>query len=181
MQSLPVRPIAVADPSVNGEQSLIAAPRAGVPPRPRFKTWHVALVTALVGTIAYYLPLLGALQPGHAHWPGFMLTGDQRMAYFPSFVEGYRRFWHGGLLGIDFLTDDGASVFAYRPNLMPFYPPFLLAYLLVDCSELRAGMLAYLTVHVLHQFVGLISPPCSCGVTSAFRAPPPCWPRPSTG
>lgn len=119
------------------------------------RTWQLGLLVAFVGTAAYYLPLLGGLLPGHAHWPGFMLTGDQRMGYFPSFVEGYRRFWHGGLLGIDFLINDGASVFAYRPNLMPFYPPFIGAYLLADCSNLRTAMLAYTAINVLHQFFGL--------------------------
>jgi hypothetical protein len=119
------------------------------------KTWQLALLVAFVGTVAYYLPLIGGTLPGHTHWPGFALTGDQRMAYFPSFVEGYRRFWHGGLLGIDFLVNDGASVFAYRPNLLPFYPPYLAAYLLADCSNLHTAMIAYTVITILHEFVGL--------------------------
>jgi hypothetical protein len=118
------------------------------------RTWQVGLLVAFVGTVAYNLPLVGALLPGHAHWPGFMLTGDQRMFYFPSFVEGYRRFWHGGLLGIDFLVNDGASVFAYRPNMMPFYPPYIIAYILADCSNLRTAMLAYTIINILHHFAG---------------------------
>ncbi len=155
MRSILVRLFSTVPSPVDADAPIIATPGAAPRSARSLKTWHLALVTAVVGTVAYYLPLLGALMPGHAHWPGFLLTGDQRMGYFPSFVEGYRRFWHGGLLGIDFLTDDGASVFAYRPNLMPFYPPFLLAYLLVDCSDLRTGVLAFVAIHVAHQFVGL--------------------------
>jgi hypothetical protein len=119
------------------------------------KTWQLALLVAFVGTVAYYLPLVGGTLPGHAHWAGFALTGDQRVGYFPSFVEGYRRFWHGGLLGIDFLVNDGGSIFAYRPNLMPFYPPFLVSYLLADCSNLKTAIVVYTVIHVLHQFLGL--------------------------
>ena len=118
-------------------------------------TWQLAGITAAIGTLAFYLPLVAALQSGNAHWPAFMLTHDQQIAYFPAFVEGYRRFWHGGLPGLDFFTEDGASIFAYRPNFSPFYPPYLLAYLLVDCSNLRTGMLAFVAIHVVHQFIGM--------------------------
>ena len=138
---------------VRAEASQVERARRSCPRKIRI--WQVALLTATVGSVAYYLPLLGGLLPDHAHWPGFMLTGDQRMGYFPSFVEGYRRFWHGGLAGIDFFTEDGASLFAFRPNLMPYYPPYLAAYLLVDCSNIRSAMQAYVTIFVAHQFVGL--------------------------
>jgi hypothetical protein len=43
---------------------------------------RVALLTALVGTIAFYLPLFSMLQPDKVAWPAFMLTHDQRTAYF---------------------------------------------------------------------------------------------------
>lgn len=127
------------------------APVAGPP----VWRWRAALVTALVGTLAFYLPLVSALQPGNIHWPDFMLSHDQRVFYFPSFVEGYRRFWHGGISGLDFFTGDGASVYAFRPNLLPYYPPYLLGYLLFDCADLKTGMLVYLGINVLHEAVGL--------------------------
>jgi hypothetical protein len=118
------------------------------------KDLQVGLIVAFVGTLFFYLHLVGAFAPGHVHWPGLMLTGDQRMFYFPSYMEGYRRFWHGGLTGIDFLVNDGASLFAYRPNEMPFYPPYILSYLVADCSDPRIAIVALTVITILHHLVG---------------------------
>lgn len=121
----------------------------------RMSVGKVALLTAVIGTVAFYLPLLSTLQPDNVAWPPFLLTHDQRSAYFPYFVEGYRRFWQGGLLGMDFFTQDGASIFAYRPNFAPFYPPYIVAYLLVDCSILARAMRAFVVINIAHTFAGL--------------------------
>ena len=115
----------------------------------------IAAVTALLGTLAYFLPLIGARDVSGSGWPGFMMSGDVQKGYFPAFVEGYRRFWAGGLLGIDFLTGAGASVFSFRANFMPLYPPALLLYLFFDVSNLKTAAFAYCLLHVLHLAISL--------------------------
>lgn len=115
----------------------------------------IAAIASLIGSIIFFLPLVGALQPTSSGWPGFMMSGDIQKFYFPSFVEGYRRFWNGGLLGIDFLTAGGASVFAFRANLMPFYPPYLASYLLFDVSNLSTAAVVYCAIHVLHMWAAI--------------------------
>lgn len=115
----------------------------------------VAALTALLGTIVYFLPLIGAGDASGSGWPGFMMSGDVQKGYFPAFVEGYRRFWAGGLLGIDFLTGAGASVFSFRANFMPLYPPALALYLVFDVSNLRTAAFAYCLLHVIHLAVSL--------------------------
>lgn len=116
---------------------------------------RVATLTAILGTILFLLPILGSFRSGSAAWPGFMLTGDIRMLWFPHFVEGYHRFWEGGIFGTDFLTHAGSGNFAFRANVMPIYPPFLLSYLLLPIDKLRVAGAAFCAVHVIHVYVGL--------------------------
>lgn len=115
----------------------------------------MALVVGLFGTIMYFLPLVGALKPGGAGWPGFMLTGDVRMIYFPQFVEGYNRFWGGGIFGIDFLTDGGASAYGFRPNLQIFYPPYLVSYLFFNMNNFSTAAAVFCAVQALNLFASL--------------------------
>ncbi|MGI4764841.1 MAG: hypothetical protein ACRYGP_07220 [Janthinobacterium lividum] len=115
----------------------------------------VAAATVLLGLPLFYLSLLGALDATSSGWPGFMMSGDVQKFYMPSYVEGYRRFWHGGMAGIDFLTDDGASVFAFRANLSPYYPPYLLSYLILDVSNITKAVIAYSLIHVAHTAAAL--------------------------
>lgn len=115
----------------------------------------IAGCTALLGSVFYFLPLLGSLDSSGSGWPGFMMSGDVQKGYFPAFIEGYRRFWTGGLLGIDFLTDSGASVFSFRANFMPLYPPALALYLLFDVSNLKTAAFAYCLLHILHLAIAL--------------------------
>ena len=115
----------------------------------------LALAVALVGTVLYFLPLIGAFKPGGTGWPGLMLTGDVRMIYFPQFIEGYNRFWGGGIFGIDFLTDGGASAYGFRPNLQIFYPPYLISYLFFNMNNFNTAALVFSAIQALNLFASL--------------------------
>ncbi|WP_245559714.1 hypothetical protein [Amorphus coralli] len=116
----------------------------------------VAVIVALLTTLFAFLPVLGVFQGVTAGWPGFMLTGDVRMAWFPQFVEGYNRFWSGGIFGVDFLTHGGASDFGLRPNMLPAYPLFVLSYLLFDVSDITTAGVVFAGLHALHFFAGAL-------------------------
>ncbi len=116
---------------------------------------RVATLTALFGSILFLLPILGSYRSGGSLWPGFMLTGDIRMLWFPHFVEGYHRFWQGSIFGVDFLTHGGSSNFGLRANVMAIYPPFLLTYLILPIDNVRVAGAAFCAMHVIHVYVGL--------------------------
>jgi hypothetical protein len=122
--------------------------------RGRQELYIVAATTALACAFLMFLPTLGTIRGETADWPGFMLTLDVRNIWFPQFMEGYQRFHNGSLFGIDFLTHGGATSLAMRPNLLPFYPPFLASYVLFDISNVRTAGIVFVAIHVLHTFVG---------------------------
>ena len=122
------------------------------------RTWplhRVACFTALAGTLLFFLPVLGAFRPATTGWPGYLSGSDTLIFYFPSFMAGYFRFWGGGISGIDFATNGGASVFALRANMMPFYPPYILSYLIFDISNYVQAAVAYTLIQAAHLFACL--------------------------
>ncbi|WP_245559713.1 hypothetical protein [Amorphus coralli] len=142
-----------SDHRVPAQPEVVANPYrrpAGTPLTSRMNVHAVAAATAVLATLFAFLPVLGVFQGATAGWPGYALVGDVRLAWFPQFVEGYNRFWGGGIFGVDFLTHGGASDFGLRPNMLTVYPPYLLAYLVFDVSDLSTAVFAFTLIHVLH-------------------------------
>lgn len=119
------------------------------------KFWIIAIIVGLIGTIIYMLPVLGTIRHGAGPVPGFILSGDVRMLWFPQFIHGYERFWSGGIFGFDFLTAGGASLFAQRTNLLPIYPPYIISYLLFDISNVKTALVVFSTIYAFHVWVGI--------------------------
>lgn len=114
-----------------------------------------AIVTAVLGTAIFAVPILQALKPGTAHWPAFLLSGDIRLYLFPQYIAGYYRFWHGGIAGLDFATDGGASIFGFRPNMPQYYPPYLLSYLVFDISHPKVAAVLLSLMQLVHVAIAL--------------------------
>ena len=110
-----------------------------------------AILAAIIGTFLFAVPILEAFKPGSADWPAFLLSGDIRMQLFPQFISGYYRFWHGGIFGTDFATDGGASIFGLRPNMLQFYPPYILLYLFFDVSKPSVAAAALSLLQLIHM------------------------------
>lgn len=135
---------------------VVAAPALSRLGRHRWSRLHkVAFFTALLGTLLFFLPVLGAFKPGSSGWPGYLSGSDTQIFYFPAFMEGYSRFWHGGMAGIDFGTNGGASVFALRANMLPYYPFYILAYLIFNVSDYTQAAVAYTLIQATHLFACL--------------------------
>jgi hypothetical protein len=82
--------------------------------------------------------------------PQFLFFADNANLYFPQFVEGYYMAINGALAGIDFLTNNGASAYFLRPNIPAFYPPYQIAYKLINfgtISGLARGFIFILYIH----------------------------------
>lgn len=86
----------------------------------------------------------------------FLTIGDNRQLWLPQFIEGYKRFWGGGIFSIDLLTNGGASVFGVRPNLMPIYPPFILSYLIFDITNPRSAAMVLAGLIVIHIYLAAL-------------------------
>lgn len=73
--------------------------------------------------------------------------------YYPQFLEGFNRYSSGSLLGIDFLTGNGASSYSMRPNIPVFYPIYLLVYVFFDAVSAKVDGNVFMFVFVFHAFI----------------------------
>ena len=116
---------------------------------------RVAFLTAFAGTLLFFLPVMGSLRSASSGWPGYLSGSDTLIFYFSSFIAGYFRFWGHGISGIDFATNGGASVFALRANMMPYYPPYILSYFIFNLGDYVQAVIAYTLLQAAHLFACL--------------------------
>ena len=87
--------------------------------------------------------------------PQFNFFGDLYNLYFPQFVEGYHLANNGTFIGIDFLTNNGASAYFLRPNIPAFYPVYQLVYLLFSFETIEELARAYVVILYAHSVLAL--------------------------
>lgn len=108
-----------------------------------------AAYTALACMAFYFFPTLSEFIFDH-HKIYFLTIGDNRQLWLPAFIEGYDKFWGGGLFASDLLTGGGSSIFGLRANLSVIYPPFIATYLLLDVRSIPVGTIALGILTLLH-------------------------------
>lgn len=87
--------------------------------------------------------------------PQFNFFGDLYNLYFPQFVEGYHLAKNGTFIGIDFLTNNGASAYFLRPNIPAFYPVYQLVYLLFSFETIEGLARAYVLILYVHSVLAV--------------------------
>lgn len=86
--------------------------------------------------------------------PQLKFVGDLHHLYFPQFVEGYYLARSGTLAGVDFLTNNGASVYFLRPNIPAWYPPYQLTYLF-HFGSIESLAKVFILILSVHSFLSI--------------------------